>query len=181
MRNFFFDLVPRFIVCGLLSWIAVRLFSAADPRTGAIGLAIVAPAWGFLFARPVLDFVLSIRHRGEHDALIRWHGRYYSFDGQQLRFYWLDDVVWVPQKDVGKLLSPAWSERELRLLGEHYAQIPGTKEMGFSETGLRKLLLARTEHRRADYQMIRFKRWLETEAFPNVKRLPSSSLSSAQK
>lgn len=172
MRSLIFRLA-----CGcLLSWAAFRYLEFIQPGMGYMGLALSLPAWGVLFAPYLLEIFPWLKRRAEHDALTRWNGRYYSFDGQQLRFYKIEETVWIPQKDLRRILRPAWGERELRLLGADYAAIPETTEMGFTEAGLRKLLDSRTGHRRANHQMIRFKRWLDSEALPNVKRLPSSAL-----
>ncbi|MBI3284288.1 MAG: hypothetical protein HYZ65_05470 [Burkholderiales bacterium] len=169
-------LIGKIVFCSAITWALHRFAAVFDPGYAPIGLVFSAVFWGLLLAPHIVDFFPALKRRAEHDALMRWHGRYYSFDGHQLRFYKIEETVWIPQQDLRRILRPAWGERELRLLGADYAAIPETKEMGFTEAGLRQLLASRTAHRRANYQMIRFKRWLDTEALPNVKRLPSSAL-----
>lgn len=146
------------------------------PGTGGIGIAFTAGIWGRLFGRDILEFILTIKYWGERSAVFKWHGSYYSFDGRQIRFFLVDAIVWVPLADIRPLMEPELGERELRLLGEWHALIPGEKIFGVSELGLMQLLKIRTESRHASYKMIRLKRWLISSALVNVKRLPRSAI-----
>lgn len=146
------------------------------PGYGGIGIAFTAGIWGRLFGRDILEFFLLIKYWGERSAVFKWHGSYYSFDGRQIRFFLIDAIVWVPLADIKPLMEPELGERELRLLGEAHALIPGEKIVGVSEFGLMQLLKIRTESRHASYKMIRLKRWLISSALVNVKRLPSSAI-----
>ena len=141
---------------------------------------LLSPVVGFAFGwkyrnDPEVGIFGWIKRRAHESVHAQWSGRYYTFDERQIRFYLVDDTVWTAAEDLAKLLEPPPGERELRLLGGEHACIPGSSIMACSEAGLMRLLDARTGHRRASYHMIRFKNWLETQAFPNVKRLPSSA------
>ncbi|MBY0574130.1 MAG: hypothetical protein K2P84_10650 [Undibacterium sp.] len=157
------------------------IFDNLLPGKGAIGIVLTANFWARLFSYEVIDLVLWFKHRGEYSALFRWHGSYYSFDGQHIRFYLVEDVVWVALSDIERLFEPVLAERELRLLAPAYGPIPEQKFLGVTEQGLLVLLKSRTESRHASYRMIRFKRWLLTQALPNVRRLPRSAVSHSQK
>lgn len=170
MTSFFF----RLLFCSAMSYVAWKIGAILDEKYAPIGLLITSPLWGHLFARDLLAILPAIKYWAEYAALNKWQGKYYVFDGYHLRFYLVDDVVWVPLKDVSELIQPGVAERELRLLGADYATIPEHTMPGITESGLLKLLTARTEHRRADHQMIRLKLWLVSSALPNVKRLPVS-------
>jgi hypothetical protein len=65
--------------------------------------------------------------------------------------------------------------RELRYLGSDHGKIPGLKVPAYTEAGLLRLLSTRTATRHATHDLIRFKHWLEKEAFPNLRRFPASS------
>ncbi|MFZ6688353.1 hypothetical protein ACO0K0_11440 [Undibacterium sp. SXout11W] len=170
-------LFPIKIICCLgISWAVYRFFYSIDPNAGLIGLVITLFLWGQLFAKDVLNFFLRVKHQAEYDALACWNGRYYEFDGHHVRFYFHDEQIWIPIADLKPLLKPQAGERELRLLGSEYLILPESRVWAVSESGLDVLLKNRTAHRRADYQMIRFKRWLMQQALPNVRRLPHSSV-----
>lgn len=171
MSSFFL----RLLLCLGLSyagWMAMEWF---EPGYGPIGLAIVSVVWGILFAPFVIALIPTIWYWARHSVLNQWQGKYYSFESHHIRFYVVDDIIWLPLKDLRMLIVPAFGERELRLLAEECAPIPGHRQIGVTEAGLLRLLATRTEHRRADAQMVRFKLWLITSAFPNIKRLPASS------
>ena len=156
----------------LLAWKAAQFF---DPRYGPIGLLAVSVFWGMTFARYVIETFSSIKYWARHSVSMRWGGKFYMFEERQIRFYIVDDLIWIPLRDLQPLMEPAFNERELRLLGDAYAQIPHHDELGLSEEGLLHVLLSRTEHRRASSRMIRFRNWLQKNALPNVRRFPGSA------
>lgn len=160
----------------ILSLIAI---AAALYYCGPFGMLlspVVALAFGWKHRNdPEVGMLAWIKRRAHESVHAQWSGRYYTFDERQVRFYLVNDTVWTATADVARILEPPPDERELRLLGAEHACIPGSDVMACSETGLMRLLDARTAHRRASYHMIRFRNWLETQAIPNVKRLPSSA------
>ena len=117
-----------------------------------------------------------MKYHARQSVTLRWHGRYYSFDGQQLRFFLIDEVVWLALPDLEKILEPQISERELRLLGEEKTFLEDHQLPVISEAGMLQLLRTRTETRHATQKMIRFKKWLKSSGFDNVKRLPKSAI-----
>jgi hypothetical protein len=143
----------------------------------AVPLAMLV--WGAAgakhFSRDLVDLIPAIKRAGERAALEKWGGRYYVFDGSQIRFCLIDGTVWVVEADVRKFIVPPVTAREKRLLGVHHAIIPGIKQFGYSEHGLLRLLTVRLQRRGGERESIKFLSWLRSEAIPNVKRLPTSS------
>jgi hypothetical protein len=171
MWNFLFKLV----FCAGISTLAWKIATVFGPLYGPIGLLITAPAWGVSFARHLIEIFPSIKYWAEYAVSYRWHGRYYTFENRQIRFYLIDESIWIPVKDLLPIMEPELSERELRLLGEAHGTIPQHNETGVAELGLLRLIASRTEHRRPNSKMIRFRNWLQQNALPNVRRLPESA------
>ena len=159
--------------CTLITWLAWKIFGLLGYPV--IGLVFATPAWAASFARDGIEFFSHIKYWGKHAAHSKWSGRYYSFDGRQIRFFLVDGIVWIPLKDLQSIIEPAIGDRELRLLVPAVGKIPVHDIEGVSEDGLMRLINTRTESRHASYKMIRFKRWLLHSALHNVKRLPVSA------
>jgi hypothetical protein len=136
--------------------------------------------WGVFgarhFSRDIIDIVPAIAHAARRAVFQRWNGRYYTFNGSQVRFCLVDDTVWIVEEDVRKIITPAVSGREQRLLGADYAKLAATPLRAYSERGLLRLLDSRLKQRACGTDMKKFYLWLQTEAIPNVKRLPTSSM-----
>jgi len=161
--------IATFLIWKLAVWVL-------GPERGVIGFALVSVVWGFLLAEPIFDFFPYLKHLAKRHELLPWHGCYFMFQGRQIRFYLDDDTVWVVWRDVQAIFQPQVSERELRLLGVHYAKIPETQMQGISEEGILQLLKSRTETRHASAPMLKFKHWLTKEVFPNLQRHHASAV-----
>jgi hypothetical protein len=127
------------------------------------------------FSRDLVDLIPAIKRAGERAALEKWGGRYYAFDGAQIRLCLIDGAVWIVEADVRRFIVPPVTAREQRLLGVHHGVIPGTRQFGYSEHGLLRLLMVRLQRRGGERETIKFLSWLRSEAIPNVKRFPTSS------
>ena len=132
----------------LMAWICVPIF--VELTSGFIGLA----------------------KRSAHGAS---QGKFYSFEGRQVRFFVVDETIWIAERDLTGILDKAVTERERRQLGDNYGVIPGRRLRGFTEDGITRLMSARIASRHVTRQTLRFHHWLQKEAFPNVRRLPSSA------
>jgi hypothetical protein len=169
----------RLLACicatGLIYVVLGVIIRNADQVRMPLTVVFSATVWFIAFARYLVDLLPSIKRKAERDALEVWNGRYYAFDNRQLRLYLVDGVIWVPAVDVAALLDPKPDARELRYLGADHGLIPGQKHTGYTEAGLLRLLTTRSATRRATHDTIRFKHWLEKEAFPNLRRLPASA------
>lgn len=155
---------------------AFRGIERVAPGFGALGIVVPIFFLGHLFPRDILSFFSWVKYHASKSVLLRWHGRYYSFEGQQLRFFLIDEVVWLALPDLEKILEPEISERELRLLGEEKTFLDEHHLHVISEAGMLQLLRTRTDTRHATQKMIRFKKWLKSSGFDNVKRLPKSAI-----
>jgi len=169
-RRLFFFVVSVAICYGMY-----RQYESIMPGHGAIGLLLGTGLLGWTGSKLLLEVFPAIREAAHRSVLEPWQGSYFTFNERQLRFFLVDDTIWIAEDDVIAVLEPAPDDRENRFLGAEYARIPGQAIDGYTETGLMRLLHTRTSHRRATHDMIRFKWWLENEALPNVRRLPSSS------
>lgn len=172
-------LLAKLCFCGALTagvyWVLQFVGKEALAYRGALTLVLTAPLWARLFGRYLVELIPAIRAQARRDACAPLNGRFYSYDNQPLRLFLVNGVVWIPAADLKPLLQPAPDATELRQLGAGYATIPGRKLRGFSEHALLRLLAARARSRHASGAMNRFHHWLQSEAFPNVRRLPSSA------
>lgn len=173
-----FSFLGRAVACSFGTWIIYllckRLFEPA--QVAPLTVAFSSVLWSISYARFVIEGMSSLRREAKRAALEEWNGRYYAFGAHQLRLFLIEDVIWIPVADVAALLDPQPDARELRYLGGEVGTIPGQKVRGYTEAGLLRLLTTRTATRRATHDTIRFKHWLEKETFPNLRRLPASSL-----
>jgi hypothetical protein len=132
--------------------------------------------WVKTLAPYVVELLPAIRRQAISDVWEPWNGRYYAFDNRQIRLYLIEGIIWVPARDVLTLVLPQPAARELRILGAEYGQIPGQPKLqGYTEAGLLRLLTTRASVRQPPHDLVRFKHWLEKEAFPNIRRLPASA------
>jgi hypothetical protein len=159
-----------------ISYLAWKLFEKMSPGYGPIGLLLTSMIWVRFFPRDILSLFSWIKRQAYHSAVFHWHGKYYSFDGRQIRFYLIEQTVWIPVVDLERILEPKIAKHELKMLLDLYGEIPGHKLLGVTEAGLLGLLKTRTEGGHTNYKMIRFKRWLLTSALENIKRLPCSAI-----
>lgn len=161
-----------FFTLGSLIFIGFnRYFIEALP----IGMLLWGVGGGKHFSSDIVNLIPAISRAARRSAFEKWGGRYYAFSGFQIRLCLIEDTVWIVENDVRKIISPAVSEREKRLLGVEYAAIPGTSLYGYSEQGLLRLVKVRLTRRGGEAEMKKFIVWLQNEALPNVKRYPTSS------
>ena len=172
MLKFLFKLGMSVTIC----YGAYRLVERFSPGHGPIGILVPIYFLVRLFPRDILNFFSWMKYEARKSVLLRWHGRYYSFEGQQLRFFLIDEVVWLALPDLKAILEPDIGERELRLLGEEKTFLDDHQLPVVSEAGMLQLLRTRTDTRHATQKMIRFKKWLNSSGLDNVKRLPKSAI-----
>jgi len=179
MQDFFL----RVLWCSTVSFLAYFFLGhlSHDMATFRLPLTFLftSPLWAQNFTKYLIEIIPAIRRHAHRSAHESWNGRYYAYEGNHIRFYLVDDIIWIAAADIKHLLLPAPDSKELRLLAGDHAIIPGQKIHGYTQTGLLRLLALRTNKRLALPEMIKFRRWVEYEALPNVKRLPASSAKSA--
>lgn len=179
-ENHFQRFIAKVIFSAGVSYLGWILFEKMNAGYGPIGLLLTSMIWVRLFPRDILRLFSSLKEQAQYDAVFHWHGKYYSFDGQQIRFFLIDQIVWIPVADLRRILVPKLAKHELLNLAQRHGIIPGQKMPGVTEAGLMMLLKTRTEGGHTNYRMIRFKRWLLSSALENVKRLPNSAINSGE-
>jgi hypothetical protein len=135
-----------------------------------------APVLAWLCAPIVMDLVSRLVEFSDRSARGALQGKYYTFDARRIRFFVVDETIWVAESDLAGILVQAMTEAERRHLDAEYGVVPGKRFRGFTEDGITRLLATRLKSRHVTRQVIRFNQWLRNEAFPNVRRLPSSGL-----
>jgi len=156
-----------------LAWLAVGgALLRGDYRGGVLGLGAVlaAPFWGLWF--------LWALYRGFH-LVSRWigqsgrrqsSGRYYEYDGREIRIRFDGDDVWFAAADVFDVLGTAGGARDperVRLIvgRDGLKTAPGSQLLCFSEKGLAAWLDRRTE-----LSAGKFARWVETQVVAPYRR-----------
>jgi len=158
------QLILRMALAALIAWPLVRW-------QGLVGLVLALLPMAVLIAVPLthsgFDLLRWLRKR----HLKRWNGRWYAFDGVQIRLFELPDHTWLCADDVLRALGePADGvvhERYRNLFGAlGYREPPGETLVCFSEAALRRYLSVRRDARSRE-----FSRWLERDVlFAHEKR-----------
>lgn len=146
-----------------------------DPALPAILAVVLAPLFGWLGAPLLMALAAWTIGLSKRSAYAAMQGRHYSFDEWRIRLFLVDEVAWIAETDLAGILGQAISERERRQLGSDIGRIPGKRLRGLTEDGLARLLAARLRERQATRRLARFSHWLQSEALPNLRRLPDSS------
>jgi len=167
-------LCVRIAVVAALIGVAVRWAQGAGPGFVPLVVVVFGAAAVRYFARDLVDVVPALARLARRRALAPWNGRYYAFDGHQVRLYLVDDVVWIAARDLEDILVPAPTGLELRQMPDGL-RIPGTNVDGYTEAALLRLLALRNANRGGRRELLRFAHWLQNDAAPNLRRLPSST------
>ncbi len=166
----------RALLCLLVSAACYFMFTALLGATGqasetrviwAMTLLTSSVVWIFAFVRPAFaligllaDAVHALRWRDEN-------GRYYAFDGQEIRVVVVEGEPWVSETDVLKVLG-AKALRHInwqKMPADEYGEISGAELKGFSEKGVEKLFTGKS-----DAPSLRFRKWLIGEVFFPFRR-----------
>ncbi|HEY0063114.1 MAG TPA: hypothetical protein VGC21_13410 [Telluria sp.] len=170
--------IGRVLACCLATWLIHRMLGRvfSDPAAQLpLTIVLSSVVWSISLAKFVVPALSAFKNQAKHDALAPLSGSYYAFDNRRVRLYLVDQVIWVAADDVAAIVVPAPDARDTRLLGVEHGPIPGQKLLGYTEAGLLRLMTTRNASRTASHDMIRFKHWLETESFPNLRRVPASA------
>jgi len=169
-----FTLFVRIAVVAALIGVAVHWAQGAGPGAVPLVVVVFGAAAARYFARDLVDLVPALARLARRRALEPWNGRYYAFDGHQVRLYLVDGTVWIAAGDLKDILVPPPTGLELRQMPEG-ARVPGTNVDGYTEAALLRLLALRNANRGGRRELLRFAHWLQNEAAPNLRRLPSST------
>jgi hypothetical protein len=127
------SLAMRLVICIGVTWAGVMLM-------GLTGLAMTAPMWGLMFAKPILEFFPALGRMIHRHAYEEWEGKYYKYGSTHLRVYFDGDDAWFNAEDVLSVLDKtpgSWLDTRFTL--KEYGVIPGRKDKGFSTAGVIKL------------------------------------------
>jgi len=144
----------------------------ADFRGGVLGIGAVlaAPFWALwvLWAlyRTARRAIRLLRRSGWQE----WDGRYYEFDGRQIRIVFDGEMIWFGAADVFDALGTARTARDperVRLIvgRDGLQNAPGTDLLCLSEKGLAAWLERRTER-----AALQFGRWVTTQVVMPYRR-----------
>lgn len=154
------NIILRLSACFTVSYLAYR-------QVGPTTMMLTLPLWGAALARPIIEGLPAMLRWAAHLHLRAWEGRYYEFDGQQVRVVSIRDTLWFAEQDVVVILG--WApETVRRKLGRNdYGPLGEGRLMGFPEHALGRLLDGD-----ARPQALRFRLWMEREViFPHRERL----------
>jgi hypothetical protein len=167
----------RYLISIVLAAVLLVAFQYLKQPHIAYAVVLVvacAPLMAWLCAPMLLDMASGLIGLSKRSAYGALQGKYYSFDERRIRFFVVNETIWVAESDLVRILVPAVTERERRQLGQEYGVVPGKRFRGFTEDGIKRLLTTRLGDRHATRQILRLNQWLQSDAFPNVRRLPSS-------
>jgi hypothetical protein len=136
----------------------------------SFALVLTAPFWGVWLLWPLYrGFRRLLTWRAEA-AWGEWQGRYYEFDGRQIRILFEDDAIWFVAADVfdalgieGHQRNP---ERVRQIAGrDGLTRPPGSRLLAFSEIGLKAWL-----DRRTDIAAHKFGLWVDKQVIEPWRR-----------
>ncbi len=120
----------------------------------------------FMLTKPIIAWgeeLGTFLHRQPH---AKWHGRHYEFAGVQIRVYPVGKKLWFADTDVLKVLGQKPTLMVESTYDVHeYDTIAGTRQKGFSEEGIEKLLRA-SDHFEAGRMLL----WIQREVVKPHRR-----------
>ncbi|HEY5801356.1 MAG TPA: hypothetical protein VIT92_14120 [Burkholderiaceae bacterium] len=163
----------RLAFCLLLTIPSVWFFSRFGSRAAPIGVLVILPVWSRIFGPYLVELFPAAWGAARWLTYAPWQGKFYEFDGRQIRFHFIEGVAWAVYDDVRFVLQPAPAERELRALGRGYAAIPGMRCRGVDSAALMQLLDSRCALPGASRDLLRFRRWVEHDVLRAFKAAQS--------
>ena len=143
-----------------------------DFRGGVLGIGAIlaAPFWGLWLLWALYRGVRFGMRWVQRSGWSQWSGRYYEFDGRQVRILFDGDDIWFGAEDVFDLLDTPHAardpERVRNLVGrDGLKAAPGSTLLSFSEKGLTAWL-----DRRTDRSAAQFSRWVATQVVAPYRR-----------
>jgi hypothetical protein len=146
--------------------LAAGLLWAVFRYMGAIPTLLAIPAAGVLLAKPIIEAGGNWFAWAKRQPYEKWNGNYYEFAGTQIRIYPVGDSLWFADADVLKVIGQKPTLMLESTFDPHeYDLIPGTRQHGFSEEGVEKLLRA-SDH----YEAMRMLIWIHREVVKPFRR-----------
>lgn len=157
---FLLNIILRLAACFTVSYLAYR-------QIGPTTMMLTLPLWGAALARPIIEGVPALLRWAGHLHLQAWDGRYYEFDGRQVRVVTIGETLWFAEPDVVAILGGTPEALRSKVGRNEYGPLGEGRLMGFPEQALRRLL-----NGDASPQALRFRLWMEREViFPHREHL----------
>jgi hypothetical protein len=141
-------LLVRLALCALVSGLFVWIGQQVHARAGGwIGFVLSIPLYGVALAKPLMEIFEEGFTWLARQPMRRWEGRYYEFNGVQIRVYEHDEKLWFVAKDV--LLAtnlPAIPESFLATHSEGCRVLEGMSLPCLDLDTVEKLLARSREH-----------------------------------
>ncbi len=153
MSRLLWQIVLRTAAAGAVTWLVWRWL-------GAVGLAVCAPLFGVLLARPLIDLAGEMTHGTRALALRDVQGHHYAFKGRWLHVVEDDDEVrWVRASHLRKVLAGLPSgARLLHLWPERARRLGRRGEVYLADEAVLEMLARSTSA-----EALRFRVWVERE------------------
>ncbi|MCC6658701.1 MAG: hypothetical protein IT512_11000 [Rhodocyclaceae bacterium] len=131
------------------------------------GLVGVAPI-GWVLSRWIVFGFSHFKRHAYEKACAEWQGKYFEFDGMQMRIECTDEEVRVAADDIFRLLGVQPGEADRRRLVMSHGAVGYRREPGVPDTFSEEAVLAYLAGRR-DKQAPRLRAWLERQVFANLR------------
>ena len=120
----------------------------------------------FMLSKSIIGWAGELGVFVSRQPYAKWHGNYYEFAGSQVRIYPVGKSLWFVDADVLKVIGQKTSLMLQSTFDVHeYDLIPGTKQHGFSEEGVEKLLRA-SDHSESKRMLL----WIQREVVKPFRR-----------
>jgi hypothetical protein len=153
-------LLVRLALCAFASALLIWIGQQVEARAGGwIAFVLSIPLYGVALAKPLLGLAGEGMTWLVHQPLRQWEGRYYEFDGVQVRVYEDDDKLWFVAKDViSATRSPEIPGAFLATHSQGCRVLEGTRLQCLDLDTLEKLL-----RRSRENDAVRFILWARRE------------------
>ena len=123
----------------------------------AMTILVSSPAWAVALARPLADAVPAAYNALRWLVWRRDDGRWYAYEGRQLRVFTEDGAPWIAVRDIAAVMAWEKLEERCRLLPPEQCRVVEREDLlCLSETGIAALFSRRTHP-----EALRFGIWIE--------------------
>jgi len=174
LRDLIISTLLRFGLTALLCALPFMKFGWS-PASAGFALLIFAPC-SFMLPTPIMAWAEIVARLISQQPLAKWQGNYYEFAGTHIRVYPVgnedNSALWFVDIDVLKVIGQKPTLMlESTFRAHEYGPILGTRQHGFSEEGIEKLLRA-NDH----CESMRLLMWIQREVVkPHRRRLAIAS------
>jgi len=174
LRDLIISTLLRFGLTALLCALPFMKFGRSG-TSASFALLIFAP-FSFMLPKSIMAWAEVVASLISQQPLAKWQGNYYEFAGTHIRVYPVcnedSNSLWFVDSDVLKVIGQKPTLMLESTFDAHeYSLIPGTRQHGFSEVGIEKLLRANNH-----CESMRLLMWIQREVVkPHRRRLTIAS------